>query len=42
MGEAGKQSKQGLESQLERAEELDALDAILPFNRREKLAELGV
>ena len=23
-----------------RAEELDALDAILPFNRREKLAEL--
>jgi integrase len=40
MREAGEQSKQGLESQLERAEELDALHAILPFGRRERLSEL--
>ncbi len=40
MREAGKQSRQGLENQLSRAEQLNALNAILPFNRREKLAEL--
>ena len=40
MRDAGDPSSKGIESQLFRAEELDALDAILPFNRREKLAEL--
>jgi integrase len=32
--------KKDIGDHLSRAEELDALDAILPFNRREKLAEL--
>jgi integrase len=32
--------KRFIEDQLSRAEELDALDAILPFSRRERLAEL--
>jgi integrase len=40
MKEAVNPSKQGIEDQLSRAEQLDALDAILPFGRREKLAEL--
>lgn len=40
MKEAEKPSNQDIVNQLSRAEELDALDAILPFNRREKLAEL--
>lgn len=34
------QEAQSLERTLARAEQLDALDAILPFDRREKLAEL--
>jgi integrase len=33
-------SREASDAPLVRAEELDALDAILPFNRREKLAEL--
>jgi integrase len=32
--------KRGIEDRLARAEELDALDAILPFGRRERLSEL--
>jgi integrase len=40
MREAGNPSRQDFKDQLARAEGLDALDAILPFNRREKLAEL--
>jgi integrase len=40
MREAGKSSRQDIKDQLARSEGLDALDAILPFNRREKLAEL--
>ena len=40
MKEAADHSRQDVESQLSRAQELDALDAILPFNRREKLSEL--
>jgi integrase len=40
MREAGSPSRQEINDQFTRAEELDALDAILPFNRREKLAEL--
>jgi integrase len=40
MREAGNPSRQDIKDQLARAEGLDALDAILPFNRREKLAEL--
>lgn len=40
MRQATNPAKQDIEDQLSRAEELDALDAILPINRREKLAEL--
>jgi integrase len=40
MKEAANPSKPGIEDRLTRAEELDVLDAILPFNRREKLAGL--
>jgi integrase len=40
MREAGNPSRQDIKDQLARAEGLDALNAILPFNRRERLAEL--
>ena len=40
MKKAVNASKQRVEDQLSRAEELDAFDAILPFNRRQQLAEL--
>jgi integrase len=40
MRETGSPSRQDIKDQLARAEGLDALDAILPFNRRERLAEL--